>query len=123
MLGEVAGRAASAHVRRRDGACRPLECADDALAARRAEGRPMSTLDDVRSTLEGVLQFGSRPMNGAIHRLLASLPQDAEIVSVDELAWAMHAEFCDWKFHTATCWNQWRARAATILAEAREGSE
>ena len=55
----------------------------------------MSTLDDVRSTLEGVLQFGSRHMNGAIHRLLASLPQDAEIVSVDELAWAMHAELCD----------------------------
>jgi hypothetical protein len=116
MLREVAGRAASAHVRRRDGACRSLECADDALAARLAEGRPMSTL-------EGVLQFGSRPMNGAIHRLLASLPQDAEIVSVDELAWAMHAELCDWKFHTATCWNQWRARAATILAEAREGPE
>ena len=83
----------------------------------------MSTLGDVRTTLEGVLQFGARPMNGDIHRLLASLPRDGEIVTAEELAWAMHAELCDWKFHTTACWNQWRARAATILAEAREGPE
>ena len=80
----------------------------------------MSTLDDVRSTLEGVLQFGSRPMNGAIHRLLASLPQDAEIVSVDELAWAMHAELCDWTYHTTVCWERWQHLAANMLAAAAE---
>ena len=83
----------------------------------------MSTLGDVRTTLEGVLQFGPRSMNGSIHRLLASLPRDGEIVTAEELAWAMHAELCDWKVHTTVCWNHWRARAATILAAARKGPE
>jgi hypothetical protein len=36
--------------------------------------------------------------------------KDGEIVTAEELAWAMHAELCDWEFHT-------------ILAEAREGPE
>jgi hypothetical protein len=44
-----------------------------------------------------------------------SCPRD-----VEEVAWAMHAELCHWKFHTTVYLNSWRVRAATILAEARE---
>src|SRR5664279_653944 len=83
-------------------------------------GRPMSTLREVRRTLEAALEFGPRSMHEAIRHLLLSLPQDGEIVTAEELAWAMHAELCDWKFHTTLCLDNWRARAASILAEARE---
>ena len=80
----------------------------------------MSTLREVRRTLEAELQFGPRPMHEAIRHLLLSLPHDGEIVMAEELAWAMHAELCDWKFHTTVCLDNWRVRAARILAEARE---
>ena len=83
----------------------------------------MSTLSDVRTMLETALSFGPRSMEVAIHRVLANLPKDGEIVTAEELAWAMHAELCDWKFHTTVCLNNWRARAATILADAREVPE
>ena len=83
----------------------------------------MSTLGDVRTTLETALSFGPRSMEVAIHHVLANLPKDGEIVTAEELAWAMHAELCDWKFHTTVCLNTWRARAATILADAREVPE
>ena len=83
----------------------------------------MSTLGDVRTTLGTALSFGTRSMEVAIHRVLANLPKDGEIVTAEELAWAMHAELCDWKFHTTVCLNNWRARAATILADAREVPE
>jgi hypothetical protein len=83
----------------------------------------MSTLSDVRTTLETALSFGPRSMEVAIHRVLANLPKDGEIVTAEELAWAMHAELCDWKFHTTVCLNNWRARAVTILADAREVPE
>jgi hypothetical protein len=83
----------------------------------------MSTLGDVRTTLETALSFGPRSREVAIRRVLAKLPKDGEIVTAEELAWAMHAELCDWKFHTTVCLNNWRARAASILTEAREGPE
>jgi hypothetical protein len=39
---------------------------------------------------------------------------------VDELAWAMHAELCDWKYHTTVCWDRWHQLAANILVAAQE---
>jgi hypothetical protein len=100
-----------------------LNALDDALAPSPLGGRPMSTLGDVRSTLEAALRFGPRPMHEAIRRLLSSLPKDGEIVTAEELARAMHDELCEWKVHTPVCLSNWRARAATVLAEAREGPQ
>jgi hypothetical protein len=91
---------------------------------RSLRGRPTDEhAGDVRSTPETALSFGPRSREVAIRRVLAKLPNDGEIVTAEELAWAMHAELCDWKFHTTACWNHWRARAATILAAAQEGPE
>ena len=56
---------------------------------RLAGGRPMSTLGDVRTTLETALSFGPRSREVAIYRVLAMLPKDGEIVTAEELAWAM----------------------------------
>ena len=83
----------------------------------------MSTLGDIRGTLEGALHFGPNTMKESIKRLLATIPRDGEIVTVEELAWAMHAELCGWKFHTTTCLDHWRERAAVVLAQAREGPD
>ncbi|MDR3470084.1 MAG: hypothetical protein P4M09_00065 [Devosia sp.] len=80
----------------------------------------MTTLAEVREVLEGALPFGPQRMHDAVRGLLTSLPRDGAIVSVDELAWAMHAELCDWKYHTTVCWDTWQQLAAKILAAAQE---
>ena len=80
----------------------------------------MTTLAEVRAVLEAALPFGPQRMHDAVRGLLTSLPQDGAIVSVDELAWAMHAELCDWKHHTTVCWDTWLQLAAKILAAAQE---
>ena len=80
----------------------------------------MTTLAEVRAVLEAALPFGPQRMHDAVRGLLTSLPQDGAIVSVDEFAWAMHAELCDWKHHTTVCWDTWLQLAAKILAAAQE---
>jgi hypothetical protein len=54
-------------------------------------------------------------MRDMLRELLASLPREGAIVSVNKLAWAMHAELCDWKHHTTVCWDRWQKLAADIL--------
>ena len=80
----------------------------------------MTTLAEIRAVLEGALPFGPQRMRDMLRELLASLPRDGAIVSVDELAWAMHAELCDWTYHTTVCWERWQHLAANILVAAQE---
>ena len=80
----------------------------------------MTTLAEVRAVLEAALPFGPQRMHDAVRGLLTSLPRGGAIVSEDELAWAMHAELCDWKYHTTDCWERWPQLAANILAAAQE---
>ena len=80
----------------------------------------MTTLAEVRAVLEAALPFGPQRMHDAVRGLLTSLPSDGAIVSVDELAWAMHAELCDWTYHTTVCWERWQHLAANILVAAQE---
>ena len=80
----------------------------------------MTTLTQVRAGLEAALPFGPQRMHDAVRVLLTSLPRDGAIVSVDELAWAMHAELCDWKHHTTVCWERWQKLATDILLAAQE---
>jgi hypothetical protein len=63
---------------------------------RSPRGRPTDEhAGDVRGTLETALSFGPRSREVAIRRVLAKPPNDGEIVTAEELAWAMHAELCD----------------------------
>ena len=80
----------------------------------------MTTLAEVREVLEAALPFGPQRMHDAVRGLLTSLPRDGAIVSEDELAWAMHAELCDWTYHTTVCWERWQHLAANMLAAAAE---
>jgi hypothetical protein len=32
----------------------------------------------------------------------------------------MHAELCDWTYHTTVCWERWQHLAANMLAAAAE---
>jgi hypothetical protein len=80
----------------------------------------VTTLAEVRAVLEASLPFGPQRMHDAVRELLTSLPPDGAIVSVDELAWAMHAELCDWKYHTTVCWDTWHKLAANVLVAAQE---
>jgi len=80
----------------------------------------VTTLAEVRAVLEAALPFGPQRMHDTVRGLLTSLPREGAIVSVDELAWAMHAELCDWKYHTTVCWDRWHQLAANILVAAQE---